>query len=199
MPTSSASRRRPRGREAADDRDAAPAPGRDRPAQPPDVHRWRRRAHRPAELPGARPRPGRLAVRHRSRLDAAVRAQAARRGRQAARRTGRRAAAAALDGRVRRRAERPGGPGRRARHPVPAVAAVHGLQPARAAGLRQLGIRERQGPPPGRGQVLPPGLPAAAQAAARRGRPVRAGLRQRAPGRLPLPGVRRTAAVPAPR
>ena len=126
-------------REAADAGDTAPAQGRHRAAQPPDVHRRRRRAHRPAELPRPRPRPRRLALRHRARMGAADRAQAAGRRRQAAQRPGHAAAAAAVAGRLRRRPERPGVAGRRAGHPVPAVAAVHRVQPARAAGLRQRG------------------------------------------------------------
>ena len=172
---------------------AAPAPGRDRPAQPPDVHRRRRRAHRPAELPRPRPRPRRLALRHRARLGAARRAPAARRRRQAARRPGHAAAAAALAGRHRHatRTARPPGSVCRSRRSRSGCGAPPAT--ARAARLRQRGASRTTSPA---GRTRPGSSTRTARGrsrqAARGGRPVRAGLRQRAPGRLPLPATSST-------
>ena len=125
-------------------------------------------------------------------LGAADRAPAAGRRRQAARRPGQAAAAAALAGRkLRRRPHRAGVPGRRAGHAVPAVAALHRVQPAGAAGLRvHWGFVNDKARRPDEAKFFHQDCPRTQEAAARGRRAVRARLRQRAPGRLPLPRVR---------
>ncbi len=92
-----------------------------------------------------------------------------------------------LDG-VDREPNGPGRPRRRAGHAVPRLAALHGLRRAGPDRLERLRLRERPSPQATRGPVLPRQRAREEDRpqAARRRRPLRAGVHRRAPGRLPV-------------
>ncbi|GAA1913367.1 hypothetical protein GCM10009716_23670 [Streptomyces sodiiphilus] len=167
-----------------------PPPRRLRAAQPPDVHRRRRLSRGPAELRRPGTGAGRLVLRQ-HRVGTPRRAPAPRSRPPHHPQPQRHATPArTVAGRPGHRPERAGRPRRRTDGALPGVAALHGLQHTGRSRHHLVDVRERPAPAAGPGPLLPHLLPVEAQEAARRHRPLPAGVHRRAPRRVPLPVVR---------